>query len=171
MVAPVVVSPVVSPTAPVDSATLAEKRIKESRCPICGKPVFRPKDGGLGSTCQEHQGKLRQHATEAQAVPEGFLKMSLVCRTLEDKGFKTSEIVRACGGDAATAPVLNEIFRPVYVGKRKYLDPRTITDGVAMLTKAREVKPVEKSSDKADAKPASKGVDTANALKKVVARK
>jgi hypothetical protein len=167
----VVVTPVVT-TTPVDSATLAEKRIKESRCPICGKPVFRPKDGGLGSTCMEHQGKIRKHATEANAIPEGFVKMSQVCRHLEGKGFKTSEIVRACGGDATTAPVLDDIFRPVYVGKRKYLHPDCLTSKAeALLKKAREAKPVEKSSDKPDAKPASKGVDTANALKKAVVRK
>jgi hypothetical protein len=146
---------------------LAEARIKDSRCPVCGKPVFHPTDGGLGGTCKGHIGKIRQHANEASAVPEGWLKMSFVCRSLEAKGFKTAAIVKACGGDATTDQVLDEVFRPTYVGKRKYLHPDVLVKGPALLKKAQEAKPVSKPAEKGD-KPASGGTDTANALKAVV---
>jgi hypothetical protein len=153
-------APVVN-VIPVDAVT-GTNRFGPGRCFRCGKPVIKPaitlEDGsGEGSTCADHEGRLRAHANVATVAPEGWLGMSKVCRKLEALGFKTSEIVRACGGDATTEPVLHEVFRPVYVGNRKFLDPQVLIIGVDLLKGARTApaKVPDKAPAKPDAKPAT----------------
>jgi len=167
-----VAQPVAQKAAPED---VVAKRIAEGRCPKCGKPVFRPNGDGVGSTCAAHEGKLFRTAVQATEVPEGWLGMSKVCRALETQyGFRTGEIVRACGGDACTEPTLGDIFVVTYVGKRKFLNPVILVDGPAMLLKAREDAKAEIVATNAKAasgkgqSDASTGTDTANALKAVV---
>lgn len=124
---------------PATPASKAEVWRAQGKCPTCGKPVLRPKDGGLGSTCAEHAGKLRQGAASANAIPTGYIKMSDMCRKLEKAGFTTSFIVRACGGDATVGQPVHEMFRPVYVGSRKFMDPRTVTEeGIKILKAAQK---------------------------------
>jgi len=104
-------------------------------CTICGKPLFRVYEDNVGSTCKAHEGKLRQTATESSVVPEGFLRMSHVCRKAVEQGITIAAVVNAAGGDACTKPLLNDIFRVVYVGRGKFMDPRVLTEGFAMLKK------------------------------------
>jgi len=135
--APVVVA--VSPTASKATAS----KFGPGKCPICGKSVIKPKDGGVGSTCYEHMGKIRATADTVAAQPEGWLRMSKVCRKLEEAGITTSAIVRACGGDACTGPLLDPVFRVKYVGRAKYLHPDVLTTGLKLL-KAGKAEPVVK---------------------------
>jgi hypothetical protein len=133
-----------------------------NKCTICGKPVT---GAEIGKTCEAHKGKLQAHADHAASVPEGWLGMSKVCRAFEAAGFKTSEIVKAAGGDAATQPVLDPMFKVVYVGRRKYMNPLVLTKGMELL-KATKVAKAEAKPAKVEEKPAVNA--TANAIKQAV---
>lgn len=139
-----------------------------NKCAICGKPVF---GAEIGKTCQAHQGKLRAEANVAEKAPEGWVRMSKVCDAAEKAGLKRGDIVNAAGGDAATKPVLDEIFRVVYVGKAKYMNPEVLTKGIALLkqSKAQRAEAKAKPAEtKAPAKAEAKVEATANALKQAV---
>jgi hypothetical protein len=110
----------------------------QARCLVCKKPLT---SGDIGGTCSAHQGKIRLFANTATIVPEGFLKMSVVCRAYEKAGFTTRQIVKACGGDACTEqPFGGEdpkgLFYVTYVGNRKYLAPAILTTGMEQFKKA-----------------------------------
>jgi len=137
-----------------------------NKCAICGKPVY---GAEIGKTCAAHQGKLRQHADQAEKAPEGWLRMSKVCDAAEKAGLKRRDIVVASGGDAAVGDVLNDIFRVVYVGKAKYMNPEVLTQGFAML-KAHKVQTAEAKAQKPAAKPVEVPVEaaTTKALKQAV---
>ena len=115
----------------------------ENRCKICGKPLTR-QAGDIGKTCKDHEGKIRKTAKVADAIPQGFLLMSDVCRKANTVGISTSRVVKACGGDACTEPVLDKVFEVTYVKSRKYLHPDVISKGFALLKKAAEEKPAQK---------------------------
>jgi len=127
-----------SPETPVS-------KYPEGRCQFCGKPVLKTDDNGFGSTCHDHQGKLRLGARTADKAPEGYLRMSKVCRALEALNFTTSEIVKACGGDATTEPAIHPLFQPVYVGRAKWLHPDILTKGPDILRNHKKA-PVAKSA-------------------------
>jgi hypothetical protein len=110
---------------------------KIGTCSICGKPLV--KGEGIGATCKAHQGKLRQSADEVAAVPEGWLRMSLVCRKGVEAGLTISSIVKASGGDACTGPVMDPVFRVKYVGRGKFMDPAVVTKGFALLKQASQI--------------------------------
>lgn len=135
----------------------------EGRCTTCGKPVFRPKEGQVGSTCYEHRGKLRQYSTQANQPPEGWIRMSKVCDAAELAGLTRRDVVLAAGGDAATKPVLDPIFLVCYVGRGKWMDPRVLTTGFELIRKAASAPKTEN----VEVKPNS----TANALKEAVGSK
>lgn len=142
-----VVPPAVSPAPEVSKQVVAEKPVAEkpvvadavaqrkleSRCVICGKPVMKPNSDGVGSTCEAHVGKIRLHADSANTPPEGWVRMSKLCRAGEALGLSTSSIVNACGGDAATKPILHPVFRVVYVGRGKWVSPEALTVGLSLL--------------------------------------
>jgi len=113
------------------------RKFGEGRCQTCGKPLV-ASSGDIGATCKLHQGKLRSTAKLADVVPEGYIRMSKVCRALETKGLSTHTIVKSCGGDACTAPVMEplNIFQPTYVGGGKWLNPEMLTKGAELLLKA-----------------------------------
>lgn len=134
-----------------------------NKCEICGKPVT---GSTIGKTCEAHRGKLRAHATVAETVPEGWVRMSKVCRAFEAAGFKTNQIVKAAGGDAATQPVLDDVFRVVYVGRAKYMAPEVLTKGLALLKEHTAQQAESKPAPKAEAKTEVKA--TANAIKQAV---
>lgn len=100
------------------------------KCSICGKPI---KDGEIGKTCQNHQGKVRQFAETVAEAPQGWINMAAVCRAGLEKGIKIATVVKAAGGDACTEPPIHPVFTVVYAGKRKYLHPDVMTEGLAML--------------------------------------
>lgn len=135
-----------------------------NKCAICGKPVF---GAEIGKTCQAHQGKLRAEANVAEKAPEGWVRMSKVCDAAEKAGLKRGDIVNAAGGDAATKPVLDEIFRVVYVGKAKYMNPEVLTKGIALLKQSKAQR-AEAKAPKAESKAETKTAATANALKQAV---
>jgi hypothetical protein len=142
---------------------LPKPKFGPGRCQICGKPIV-ASTGEVGDTCKGHIGHIREFATEAAAIPEGYIGMSKVCIAFINAGFRLADIMKACGNDATTAPVLDEVFRPCYVGKRKYLNPAVLTKGMellrAHLNSASETKVV------APAKADKAVADTANALRK-----
>lgn len=154
-------------TVPAQSA--AERRLAEGKCPICGKSVYRPKDGGVGSTCYEHQGKLRQSATEAQAAPEGWVRMSKVCDAAVAAGLTRGSIVKASGGDACTGPILDPVFNVVYVGRAKFMHPDVLTKGINMLLNPPKVVADKKAPAAQPAKPEAAKSGIAAALKTAVA--
>ncbi len=124
-------------------------------CAICGKPLS-PSMGDIGDTCKAHEGKIRIEAKIAEAVPDGFVRMSKVCEAARDQGIPVSAVVNACGGDATTKPPLDEVFRVTYVGRAKWLNPDVMTKGFALLLRHRE----EKAQAK-EAKRASETLDPA----------
>jgi hypothetical protein len=136
----------VAPATPVSEQVVATAPVVKAidlsgRCAICHKPLTK---GDVGATCTAHMGKIRAGAIISDSVPDGWVRMSKVCRYLEAAGFTTSAIVKACGGDAATEAPIAEIFRVHYVGRGKWLHPDCMTSkGVdAMKTAAKaEVKP------------------------------
>lgn len=99
-------------------------------CKVCGKPLTR---GEIGDTCLSHEGKLRQNADVREAVPENWVRMSKVCDAAVEQGLTINQIVKASGGDAATKPVLDPIFKVVYVGRGKWMNPEVLTKGFALL--------------------------------------
>ena len=66
-------------------------------------------------------------------VPEGYLPMAEVCRKAREAGLKVSRLVTACGGDRAVVEIPDPVFKPVYVGGRKYLNPAVLTKGFELL--------------------------------------
>lgn len=156
-----------TPSAP--ALTKAEQWAKDGRCTICGKPVSKTHEEGEGDTCHEHIGKLRQNSTSAGTPPEGWVRMSQVCRKAEAAGISTHALVRAAGGDAATDPLLDPMFRVCYVGRGKWMDPRVLTEGFALIKKAALAPKVDKPVIKDPPKGPVKGpTSTADALKKAV---
>jgi hypothetical protein len=123
------------------ATTSATKKYEGNRCITCGKPLTH---GEQGDTCKAHEGKLRQSADIGTAVPEGWIKMSEVCRKANDAGITTSALVNAAGGDAAVKPLLDPIFKVVYVGRNKFMNPAVITTGFQLL-KAHQMEKAEKS--------------------------
>jgi hypothetical protein len=105
-------------------------------CSICGKPLV--KGEGIGATCKAHQGKLRQTAEEVAVAPEGWLRMSAVCRKAVEQGITISQVVNASGGDACTKPLLDPIFKVKYVGRGKWMNPEVVTKGFALLKQLKE---------------------------------
>jgi hypothetical protein len=129
----------------------ATKKYDGNKCQTCGKPLTH---GEQGDTCKAHEGKIRATAEEVPVAPENWIKMSDVCRAAEEQGLKTSQVVRASGGDACTLPIMDPVFKVAYVGKRKYMNPDVMTKGFAML-KAHQaekpVRPVTASAEEASA--------------------
>lgn len=138
---------------------VSAKNPTQNICGVCGKPLTK---GDVGDTCRAHEGKIRSQAKESAEVPQGFLKMSDVCRKANEAGITTSALVTAAGGDAATKPVLDPVFEVVYVGKRKYMDPRVLIDGFALL------KRYQSEVAQAKEKPVGPQVIEANTTKQAV---
>jgi hypothetical protein len=69
--------------------------------------------------------------------------MSEVCRKANDAGITTSALVNAAGGDAAVKPLLDPIFKVVYVGRNKFMNPAVLTTGFQLL-KAHQTERAEK---------------------------
>jgi len=109
---------------------MVAKKYDGNRCQTCGKPLTH---GEVGDTCKAHEGKIRISAEEVPVAPDNWLKMSDVCRAAEEQGLKTSQVVRASGGDACTGEILDPVFKVAYVGKRKFMNPEVMTKGFAML--------------------------------------
>jgi len=131
-------------------------------CAICGKPLFKDYDGSIGGTCKAHQGKLRQNADESSAAPEGWLRMSLVCRKAVEVGLTIGSVVKASGGDACVDPLLDPIFRVTYVGKAKFMNPLVVTQGFNMLKASRV------DADKPVGKVSKVEAEVSNQLKQAV---
>lgn len=149
---------------------MSENSKSVNKCAICGKPVY---GAEIGKTCQAHQGILRTHANQAEKAPEGWVRMSKVCDAAEKAGLKRGDIVNAAGGDAATKPVMDEVFRVVYVGKAKYMNPEVLTKGIALLktSKAQRAEAkakAPKAEPKAEVAAEAKTAATASALKQAV---
>lgn len=106
------------------------KKYEGNKCQTCGKPLTH---GEQGDTCKAHEGKIRSTAEEVPVAPDNWVRMSEVCRKAEEQGLKTSQVVRASGGDACTLPILDPVFKVAYVGKRKFMNPDVMTRGFAML--------------------------------------
>jgi len=162
-------APVTTEKAPVTQVVKsavsapADSKYGSGRCPICGKPVMRPKDGGVGSTCSEHIGKLRQSAQSANSIPEGYVRMSKVCDAAQEMGLTRGSVVKASGGDACTGPILDEVFLVIYVGRAKYMHPDVLTKGLQLLKGGKAPQP---ATGKAPATPSATSV--ANVLKTAV---
>lgn len=147
----------------------------EGRCVECGKPVLKTHEG-MGTTCFEHQGKMRRNATIAETVPTGWIRMSEVCRKAVEQGITVSAVVTAAGGDGAVDALLDPMFKVTYVGKGKWMDPRVLTDGFAMIKAKKEApaepapkaKKVSGNNGKGASKDESAPADTADALRKAV---
>jgi len=122
------------------SQVIPAKKYEGNRCKTCGKPLTR---GEQGDTCKAHEGKIRQSADIGTAIPEGWLKMSEVCRKAKEAGLTISAVVNAAGGDAATKPVLDPVFKVVYVGRNKFMNPAVLTTGFQLL-KAHQAEKAEK---------------------------
>jgi len=130
---PVVKAPATQVVVKSAISAPAESKYGPGKCPVCGKNVMRPKDGGVGSTCFEHAGKIRAGAIIAQSIPEGFVRMSKVCDAAQEIGLTRGSVVKASGGDACTEPPIDEIFRVTYVGRSKYLHPDVMVKGLQIL--------------------------------------
>ena len=121
------------------------------KCKVCGKPLS-PTSGDIGATCKAHEGLLRRSATVADKVPEGWVRMSKVCEAANLNGITTRAIVKASGGDACVGPVLDPIFKVIYVGRGKYMSPDVMTKGFDLLLKqASQPKPSKASNVEEDA--------------------
>lgn len=142
------------------SPVTTPKKYDGNRCKTCGKPLTH---GEQGDTCKAHEGKLRQNADIGEAVPDGWIKMSEVCRKANEAGITTSALVNAAGGDAAVKPLLDPMFKVVYVGRNKYMNPDVITKGFQLL-KARNLEKTEKKA------PATEASAISTALHEVVKR-
>lgn len=153
--------------------TQAEKAIrwgKEGKCTTCGKDIMKAFDG-MGSTCKKHVGLLRRNSGSAAEPPKGFLRMSDVCRKAVDYGLTIGSLVTAAGGDACTDPLLDPMFRVVYVGRGKWMDPRVITEGFKLIEQKR-AQPKETIKPAVAPAPKTSTVSaTASALKKAVVKK
>lgn len=163
-------TPVVAPAPKtvkqvVDRVALGEQRRKQGRCPECGKPVMRPKEGGLGSTCADHRGKLRQYAVQAEKPPEGWLRMSRVCDAAEAVGLTRNSVVMASGGDACTKALLDPLFQIVYVGRAKYMHPDVLTTGFKLIKEHKAQAKADVEAGKPAPVAAQKPNSTAAALK------
>jgi hypothetical protein len=129
------------------SQVISSKKYDGNVCTICGKPLTR---GEVGDTCKAHAGKLRQSASISDTVPNGYIRMSEVCRQAVEQGLKISQIVNASGGDACTKPVLDPVFKVVYNGKKKFMNPDVMTKGFALLKAhlaEKATKPVKPSEE------------------------
>jgi hypothetical protein len=140
---------------------------KEGKCITCGKDIVKSFDG-QGSTCKKHEGLIRRNSDAATEPPKGWLRMSDVCRKAVAYGLTIGSVVQAAGGDAATDPLLDPMFRVVYVGRGKWMDPRVITEGFKLIEQKRAqpketVKPAVAAAPKASTVSA-----TASALKAVI---
>ena len=98
--------------------------------------------------------------------------MSKVCRAADAAGIGTAAIVKAAGGDACTEDVLDPVFKVVYVGRGKWMNPEVLTKGFNLLKRLAAERAAGKTAktEKPAGKPADKPVvaDVANALKAVV---
>jgi hypothetical protein len=112
-------------------------------------------------------GKLRQTAEEVAVVPEGWLRMSAVCRKAVEQGFTISQIVNAAGGDACTKPLLDPIFKVKYVGRGKWMNPEVVTKGFALLKQMQEA---SKEAPALPRKEISKEVAVSGQLKQSVVK-
>jgi hypothetical protein len=143
----------------------------KGKCQICGKTLL-ASETGVGSTCAAHVGKLEAFADHASVAPAGYLGMSKVCRLADAAGIGTRAVVDASGKDACTVAPIHEVFKVVYVGKRKFMNPLVLTTGFDLLRKAQ----ADAKTAKAEKAPVVPGkghpapvqADIANALKAVV---
>lgn len=150
--------------------TKAQLWAKEGKCVKCGKPIVKSIDGE-GSTCFAHEGKLRRNADSAATPPEGWLRMSKVCRAAEAVGLTAGQVVRASGGDACTDALLDPLFRVTYVGNGKWMDPRVLTLGFDMIRKAAAQPKAEKPKAPTAVPTKAPVSSTADALKAATAGK
>lgn len=134
-----------------------------SKCQVCGKPLS-PTSGDIGATCKAHAGILRSHADIVDKVPENWIRMSKVCQAAVEQGITISAVVNAAGGDAATKPVIDPVFRVAYVGRGKFMNPEVLTKGFAIL----KAKAVAKDAPKTSPKPESAKAEVTGKLQQVV---
>jgi len=158
---------IVSKVAPVAVATTVSVPVAPKygvgKCQICGKPLSATSND-IGTTCSSHVGKLRQHALIQDTVPQGWIRMSVVCRKANEQGITTSALVNAAGGDACVKPLLNKVFEVVYVKSGKWMSPDVLTVGFAMLKNPDPKPAVAPKAAKVDEAVTA----TSSALKQVV---
>lgn len=137
--------------------------MEQPRCTICHKPLDSAAE--IGATCKRHQGHLREFANSADKAPEGYIRMSTVCKLAVEAGLTIGAVVNAAGGDAAANnPPLSEDFRAVYVGRGKWLPPSVLTAGFALLKQTREAKTAQPATPKEKKAPAKSKDDVKAAL-------
>jgi hypothetical protein len=128
--------------------TKVDPRTLPGHCRICGKPISALKGEDIGKTCEGHINKLRKYAKSAESAPQGWLRMSLVCRKARAQDIRISAVVNAAGGDACTKPLLDPLFEVTYVGAAKFMHPDVVTKGFAMLKKQAEQRKIDKEAVK-----------------------
>lgn len=116
---------------------------QETTCQYCGKPISQENalEHGAGSRCQElrEQGwdadRLAEHkasmsADEVPVTEDGreYVKVAVLHRRLVKEGIPVSRMVRAMGGDRSIDDPAHPHFKPVYVGRARYLHPDTMTE-------------------------------------------
>ena len=115
-------NPVVAP--PVETKVVKVK---------VAKPPKEAKPPRLSKAWDEEKWKARLAELTVPTVPEGWMGMADVCKKMTDMEIKTSRVVSACGGDRCKDEPWNPVFQVRYVGGRKYLSPKILTDGAALL--------------------------------------
>lgn len=116
---------------------MTEQEVKV-KCQYCGK--FISNDDSIeheaGGYCHslreqgwdsvrltEHRASMTVSEVPTTKAGEPWIKVAALDRKLKKMGVPISRMVRAMGGDRSIDPPLHPKFKPVYVGRARYLDP------------------------------------------------
>jgi hypothetical protein len=118
------------------------------KCRICGKILTDPDSmvKGIGPEC-ESKGytpeaiAAKKAELSGETVPEGWIKIGVACDRLREMGIPHTRLVAAVGGDRGMGTLLNETFRPLYVGRQRWLHPEIFSETNLELLKAGARKP------------------------------
>lgn len=121
-----------------------------TKCRFCGKILIRDKsiEQEAGDLCEELHAKytneeLMAHrgTMSATTVPEGWIKVSDLHKICEANGIPVNRMVNAFGRDRGLGEPLHPKFRPLYVGRVRWLDPWCASEeGLAFLKGIRPTK-------------------------------
>lgn len=114
-----------------------------TKCRFCGKILIRDKsiEQEAGDLCE----KLHEQFTSEElmahrgtmsgtTVPEGWIKVSDLHKICEREGIPVNRMVNAIGRDRGLGAPIDPRFKPLYVGRARYLDPFCASkEGLALI--------------------------------------
>lgn len=114
-----------------------------TKCRFCGKILIRDKsiEQEAGDLCERLHEKYSSEELMAHrgtmsgtVVPEGWIKVSDLHKICEANGIPVNRMVNAIGRDRGLSEPIDPRFRPLYVGRNRWLDPWCASkEGLAMI--------------------------------------